>query len=622
MAIIQSSDLDFDAIKENLKTYLKRQATFEDYDFEASGLSNILDVLAYNTHINGLIANFALNESFLGSAQLRSSVVSHAETLGYYSRSKTASTATVKLQLLNTGNTTLDAVTITGTSESPTTFTTSVDDVSYTFRITENYVGLNDGSGNFTFRTSAGSDNIVITEGTLKTKTFLVGNSSDEQVYVIPDETTDTATLVVKVFDSPTSSNFTSYTDINNAVRINSDSTVYIVREVPNGFFEVTFSGGNVLGKSPQAGNKIVIEYLSATGAAANGATVFTADAQVSVAGVDTNLTVTKLSTSGGGAEKESISSIKANAPVAFATQQRLVTAEDFKALISQRYSSIVSDVISWGGNDNIPPIYGRVYVALNFVEGTTEDIKTVTKNSIKSELSDNLGIMSIDTVFADPEETFLEITTSFNFDPDLTGSTLDTTQTLIENTIIQFFTNNLNAFGKIFRSSAIATVVDALSPAILNTSFDIKVQQRLAVDSVTPDNGLQVNVLKDYSIVFPVALSQPDDVNTIISSTNFTFEGVTCTFINELNSTKMQIIDASANVLKDNAGSYNPSSGVITLSGINITAFEGDSIKFSAKPADQNTIKPLRNYILKYDTVRSRASGTIDFGNTAVTIS
>ena len=279
MALIQSSDLDFNSIKESLKTYLKRQPDFTDYDFEASGLSNILDVLAYNTHLNGLIANFGLNESFLNSAQLRSSVVSHAETLGYYPRSKTSSTATVKLQVLNTGNTTLDLVTLPVNSK----FSASVDDVSYSFQTLESYVALNDGAGNFTFKTSAGSDNIIIKEGQLRTKTFLVGDSTDQQLYIIPDKTMDTSTINVKVFDSATATTPTTYTNISSSVRINNDSTVFLLREAPNGFYELTFSDGNVLGQAPKVGNKIEVTYLSATGAAANGVSVFTADGQVEV---------------------------------------------------------------------------------------------------------------------------------------------------------------------------------------------------------------------------------------------------------------------------------------------------------------------------------------------------
>ena len=406
MAIIQSTDLDFTNIKESLKTYLKRQSEFQDYNFEASGLSNIMDVLAYNTHINGLIANFGLNESFLQSAQLRSSVVSHAETLGYYPRSKTASVATVKLQINGTGDTVTSSLEL----AKGTTFTTSVNEVSYTFQTTEKVTALNDGVGNFTFTTSAGSDNITIKEGTEKTKTFLVGESGDQQVYVIPDVTLDTSTLAVTVFDSPLATSGTTYTDINNQVRINDDSTVFIIREVPNGYYEITFSDGNVLGQSPVAGNKIEITYLSAVGAESNTASVFTAVNQVDVGGVNKDLSVTTVANSSSGAEKESIASIKANAPVAFATQQRLVTAEDYKALINQRYSSVIDDVIAWGGNDNVPPIYGRVYVGLKYKDGTTEDIKSATQGSITAELSDNLGIMSIDTIFTEPEETFLEL--------------------------------------------------------------------------------------------------------------------------------------------------------------------------------------------------------------------
>ena len=612
MALIQSSDLDFNSIKESLKTYLKRQSEFADYDFEASGLSNILDVLAYNTHLNGLIANFGLNESFLNSAQLRSSVVSHAETLGYYPRSKTSSTATVRLQVLNTGNTTLDSLTLPVNS----TFSASVDNVSYLFQVLESYIALNDGAGNFTFKTTAGSDNIVIKEGQLRTKTFLVGDSTDQQLYVIPDKTMDTSTIIVKVFDSATSSTSTTYTNITNTVRINNDSTVFLLREAPNGFYELTFSDGNVLGQAPQVGNKIEITYLSATGAAANGASVFTADSQIDVNGTATNITVTTLANSSAGDEKETIASIKANAPISFATQQRLVTAEDYKASILSRYSATVDDVIAWGGNDNIPPIYGRVYAALKFKDGVTDDVKTSIKNSIQTELSDNLGIMSIDTVFSDPQETFIKLTTAFNFDPDLTGSSVDTIQTLINNTIIAYFNDNLNAFGKIFRTSALSTVIDALSPAILNTSFTAEIQQRL----VTTD--LDFGTLRDYQIIFPVRLSIPDDVNTTIQSSNFTFDNETCTIRNKLGTTQLQIINASGNIVQDNAGTYIPTTGIVNIVGVNITAFEGSALRINATPEDQNTIKPLRNYILKYDTITSRISGSFDYQNTAVTIS
>ena len=608
MAVIQSTDLDFDAIKTSLKNYFKNQTEFSDYDFEASGLSNILDVLAYNTHINGLTANLAINESFLNSAQLRSSVVSHAENLGYYPRSNTASSAVVTVTAATSDTTTLSA-----TLPANSQFTTSVDDISYTFMTTEDHIAANDGSGNFSFKTTAGSVNLTIKEGVIKTKTFIVGDTEDEQIYVIPDSAIDTSTITVKVFDTTSSSSFASYTDIKSAVRVNSTSTVFIVRETPNGFYELTFGEGNVLGKAPIAGNKIEVTYFQVLGAAANGATSFTPASTVTIGGVSYTPTVTKVSTSAGGDGKESITSIKLNAPAAFSAQQRMVTAEDYKAIINANYSSVLDDVTAWGGNDNVPADFGSVYVSLKFKDDVTTDTQTSTKDQIKSRLTDNLAVMSIDTEFADPIDTFVETTTSFNFDPDLTGETAETTGVSIQNKISEFFTDNLNAFGKVFRRSALLAELDALSVAILNTSMAIKLQSRLTVTTGTAT---------DYEVTFPVKLAQPDDTTPVITSSNFTFSGVTCSLQNKLSSNTIQIINSTGGIVNDNIGSYAANSGTITLTQFNPTAVEGDFIKISSTPIDQSTVRPLRQHILKFDTDLSTTISTLDFQNTPTVIS
>ena len=194
---IKSSALDFDTIKANLKNYFAQQSEFSDYDFEASGLNNILDVLAYNTHINGLTANLALNEAFLNTAQLRSSALSHAANLGYYPRSKTCSQAVVNITASTTD-------TVTGSATLPmfTAFTSTIDNVTYTFNTVNETTALNNGSGGFTFKNQDGTSNITIKEGILKTKTFIVGNQSDNAVYIIPDTNVDTSTIVIKVFDN------------------------------------------------------------------------------------------------------------------------------------------------------------------------------------------------------------------------------------------------------------------------------------------------------------------------------------------------------------------------------------------------------------------------------------
>ena len=609
MAVIRSSDLDFDNIKNSLKTYFQKQSEFNGYDFEGSGLSNILDVLAYNTHLNGLTANLGVNESFLNSSQLRSSVVSHAENLGYYPRSRTASSATVTLSL-STSDTTTSTVTL----NKYTTFTGSSDNVSYTFQTLEDYTATNDGSGNFSFKTSAGSTSIPIKEGSLKTKTFFVGETNEDQVYVIPDVNMDTSTMQVDVFDTSTSSSFNSFVNINNTVRVDSTSRVYIVREIPNGYYEVIFSDGNTLGLAPKAGNKIVITYLSSNAEAANEISTFESSATVSVNGVDHSLSVATVSNAAGGAEKESISSIKLNAPTNFSAQQRLVTAEDYKALILQNYSSVISDVSAWGGNENIPPIFGRVYVSLNFKNGIPASTQTETKSAIVSNLSDNLSIMSIDTEFVDPITSFLETTTTFNMDPDQTSLTAKSTEDSVQSTINKFVADNLSTFDSVFRRSNLLTTIDAISPSILNSKMVVKLQQRFIPT---------LNSLQNHSVNFPVKISDPDQTEHIVTSSTFTFSGAESSIKNKLGTNQLQVIsNVGAEILADNIGTYNASTGVVSLVGLTVSAFVGESIKVSVKPANESTIRPLRNYILDIDTTRSISSAVIDFQNTPSVIS
>jgi len=608
MAIINSSSLDFDTIKAALKTKLRASSQFSDYDFEASGLSNILDVLAYNTHLNGLIANIAINESFLNSAQLRSSVVSHAETIGYYPHSKTAAHATVSLSVE-----TSDTVTTTATIPANTTFTGTIGETSYTFQNLESLTATNDGSGNFAFQTAAGSSSVSIFEGTLKTKTFIVGDSTEEQVYVIPDVDLDKTTIRVNVYDTTTSSSFTTYTNVEDVVRITTDSNIFIIRETPNGYFELIFGEGNVLGQSPSAGNKIEVTYLASNGEDANTISTFTADDDITIGGTDYSVTVTTVSNAAGGDDKESIASIKRNAPIVFASQQRLVTAEDYEAIIGQKFNQLISDVVAWGGEDNVPPIYGRVYVSVKFYDGTSAAVITSTKNTIQNAISDNLAIMSIDTVFVDPIDTYLELTIAFDFDPELTNLTIETIQDTIRNTAATYFSTNLGKFNQAFRQSLLIAEIDAVSPAVLNSSMSVKVQRRF-----TPT----LNTSADYELQFPVALRGVDAETRTIHSSSFTFEGQTCIIRNTLNSTKLEIYDAANNiVLLDNAGSYTPSTGVVNIKAFAPTAYVGDSIKVSATPANQQTIRPLRNFILNLDTALTTASGTTDFQNTEVSL-
>ncbi|MGA1048895.1 MAG: hypothetical protein ACO3UU_12875, partial [Minisyncoccia bacterium] len=432
-------------------------------DFEASGLSNILDVLAYNTHFSGLVSNFALNESFINTAQLRSSVVSLAEGLGYVPKSYTSSEAELSLAVQ------IDAADRPTTLTLPrnTQFTSSVAGITYTFQTRENFTAVDSGTGFYQFINDTDGEPIPVFEGTEKTKTFFVGDTGDSQVYVIPDITMDHSTMRVRVFNTASSPLFDTYTNINKAIRITDDSTYFQIKEAPNGYYEIIFGNGIATGKRPVAGNKIVIDYLSTVGTLANGATTFTPTSTFSVNGVAYNISTTTVTASAGGAYKENIESIRQNAPISFISQRRLVTAEDYKGQILANYGAYLDDVTAYGGADAVPPIYGVVYVGLKFKDNISANVQQTVKDNIRIELSDNMAIMSIFTEFVDPIETLLEIQTTFNLDPDLTNATAQALQNIVQTTINNYFTSNLGKFDKVFRRSNLLTVIDAIDPAI-----------------------------------------------------------------------------------------------------------------------------------------------------------
>lgn len=605
---IRSTQLDFDTIKGRLKDFLKQQTEFADYDFEASGLSNILDVLAYNTHFTGLNANFALNESFINTAQLRSSVASLAEGLGYVPKSYSSSKADLNLSVQISATSRPTSLTLPRNTQ----FTSSVNGVTYTFQTRENFIGTDDGTGLYQFLNSTDGVAIPVFEGTEKTKTFFVGDKADNQIYVIPDITMDTTTIRVRVFPTASSSIFDTYTNIKEAIRITDTSTFYQIKEVPNGFYEIIFGDGTTTGKAPVAGNKIIIDYLSTQGTVANDASSFSPTADISVDGVDYTLITTTETQSAGGAYKESIESIRQNAPIAFTSQRRLVTAEDYKAQIQTNFGAFLDDVTAFSGADNVPEKFGVTFIGLKFKSGVSATRQQSVKDEIKTNLTDNMAIMSITTEYIDPITTFLEISTTFNLDPDLTSSTSQAIQTTVQNTVNNFFTTNLKKFNKVFRRSNLLTLIDAIDPAILNSKMEVKLKQ-----SFIPTT----NIALSYSVAFPVALAEPDDIIPTLTTSQFTFNSQTCSIKNQLGTTKLQIVSIDGTIEVDNIGSYNNLSGVVSLTGFKPTAFEGDAIDISITPANQSTIRPLRNYILDIDTTTSTSRAVLDFQNTVVSI-
>ena len=609
---IKSTALDFTNIKQNLKDYLKAQTEFKDYNFEASGLSNILDVLAYNTHINGLTSNFAINESFLGTAQLRSSVVSLATGIGYIPDSKTAAQGTVNV-----------SANLSAVSGRPsliylpafTKFTATIDDVAYTFQTKEVFSATDNGTGIYNFKTSIGSLAIPIFEGILKEKTFLVGASEDRfaDTYIIPDLNMDADTAIVRVYNSYGSTTNSVYTNLTKANTINSTSSVYILKEAPNGFYQLSFGGGGALGKSPLAGNAITLQYISTGGKTGNLATSYTASDTISVDGISYNLTTTSATISTGGDDRESIESIRKNAPFQYATQNRMVTPEDYTSIILRNFSTLINDIVSWGGEDDPYPKFGTVFTSISFEDDVSAERQVETKAQI-TELVKQLAVVSFDVEYADPINTFIESNILYQINPQLTALSNNTISTSINTVVSNYFTSTLGKFAKSFRRSNLLTLIDDVSPAVLSSRAVIRMQQR-----ITPT----LNTSNSFTLTFPNVISQPifslspTRADYVVRSSNFEVDSATCQIVNETYvvggiakaSNKLQVVNISTGlVVVDNIGEYSASTRQVKIVSFKPTSITGASqtIKISVLPANQSAISPLRNDILLYDADES----------------
>jgi len=592
---IKSTDLDFDQIKSNLKLFLAQKDQFADYNFEASGMSNLLDVLAYNTHYNALLANFALNESFLSTAQLRSSLVGLASSLGYVVGSRIASKAVLRMYVdySTTGETTRPA---TVTMPKGTSFSASTGNKTYTFKTRDVLTARDDGNGLYYFALN-NDTNVPVYEGSFRTKTFIAGPPEENDSYVIPEARIDLDTVEVKVYNSTTDLTGDTYTNLNTTTNISATSKIFVVKETPNGFYEVTFGNGSRLGLSPQSGAKIEVTYDIVAGPDANGARTFTTNTLINNRAI--NVTTTTLSS--GGAFKESTESIRKNAPYQYAAQNRAVTAEDYSALVLREYGNNVTDVKSWGGQDNIPPKYGVVYISLVF-NTTNASVIQDTKDNIR-ELFKDLAVVSFDVEFIDPIETFIESTVFFQFNPNLTSSTQSVIENNVNSTVQNFFVDNLGDFDQSFRRSNMLTEIDDVDASVLSSRATIKMQNRF---EPVVGNG-------NYTITFPTSLASPDDQTYIIESDNFRYKGNICYLRNRLNSTVLEIYNIDTGELAvDNIGSYDPSNGVLNLEEFTISLLSGDYVKIRALPANQSTITPLRNNILRHDVEESSATAIL----------
>ena len=459
---IPTTELDFDEIKTNLKTFLKGQSEFADYDFEGSAMSVLLDVLAYNTHYNALYKNLAINETFLDSASKRSSVVSRAKEIGYIPYSATCASAILNITVRSTTSTPFTLI-----LPAYSTFSTVVDGKTYNFYTLEDIITTyNSATSSYTF------SNVNIKEGTPLTFKYTV---ADGQQYYIPNNNVDLTTLKVKVQDNALSSSFTTFNNNEDLLTISPTDPIYFIKEIENQYYELQF-GNDVIGKALVNGNVINLAYMVSSLAAPNGAKIFSYQGSSLLGGI---VSVTTVDMATGGSAIEDIESIRFNAPRAYSTQNRAVTVDDYKSIIYKNYPPAQS-INVWGGEDNNPPVYGKVFIC---IKPQNADVLTqVEKDYVKREILKKKNVVTITPELVDANYINLEIDVSVYYNPRLTTkSTLQLT-TLVQQTIMDYNNNYLDKFDGIFRFSKLSSLIDKTEDSIVSNIMTIKAHREVEV--------------------------------------------------------------------------------------------------------------------------------------------
>lgn len=484
---LRVTELDFDSIKENLKTYLRSQSEFQDFDFEGSGMSVLLDILSYNTHYMGYYLNMVGNEMFLDTAQLRSSILSHAKSINYIPNSAQGASAKINIKVTPSNT---EANTNTVTLEKYTRLLgTDIDGVNYPF-VTLYSNTISKVGGTFDF------SNVNIKQGEVVTRQYLMTPSNTTRRFEIPSANVDTSTIAISVQESSTNTDTKVYTLAEDITEVTANSLVYFIEENENLNYTFYFGDG-VIGKRPKDGSVAICTYLDNVGSASNNVSRFTFVEPIGGVYSD-NVIVTTVSSSSGGVDKETIEQVRFRAPYFYTTQNRAVTKQDYETLILKDFPNIET-VSVWGGEENDPVIYGKIYISLkpkgNFVFTALE------KENIKAELQKR-NIFTITPEIVDPNFSYLTLSGKVYYDSTKTTRTANEIAQLVKAAIADYTEQDLNTFDSVFRKSKLQYFMENADQSITGSDLDVYMQKRLE---------LETNVTKNYTLLFNTPLRKGD---------------------------------------------------------------------------------------------------------------
>lgn len=566
---LQVTELDFEQIRSNLKSYLSTQTQFQDYDFEGSAMAVLLDVLAYNTHYNSYYINMLANEMFLDTAQQRDSVVSKAKELGYVPVSAIGATANVTLTFAGVANT-VGQFTIPKNSK----FTTTIDDVQYTYVTPSAFIVSNSAN---TY-----SKEITIKEGFPVTHRFTVNDANPQRI-VLPNENVDITSISVTVQESAADTSTTEFTQATNITQVFSTSPVYFIEEAYDGKYEIVFGSGS-LGKSLKNGNIVIVEYLISNGEVTNGASAFTVE---DLSGISVNystVTVATNSNARGGRPQETIDSIKFNAPRNYQTQNRCVIDNDYQRILLAENPDLQS-VVAFGGEQANPPVFGKVFISAKpFGE---QFITATRKTQLRESILDRTPL-AIDPTFIDADYTYVLPTITTYYNKSQTTVSESQIEQAVLDAITEFSTNNLERFGNRLRYSKFVRALDNITTgSILNNDASLKMQKRFVPNTQRAEK---------------VELFLNNEIReSTLTSTSFTFQGFTC-FLDDDGLGNVRIYrfneDRQKIVILSNAGTVNYDTGTIEIENFAPSAYSGIEMKVTVTP-DRLDLIPVREQIL-----------------------
>lgn len=580
MAKTPITELDFFAIKEQFKDYLRTQTTFKDYNFEGSNMSILLDVLSYNTFQNNFYTNMAISEMFLDTAQLRNSVISHAKELNYLPKSSTSAKAIVRVTIVDTNG----ASTI--TIPKGTRFTTSANGSAFNFVTAINYLAKKVSISGSTATYVA--DNVEIFEGQIFTNFEKEGYFVEDSAFkcVLSNENVDITSVEVS-------------TDVDGeAVAFIYKSDIYGVLETERVFYiEPSFDdkyavvfGRNKFGLQPTPDDTIQIEYRVCNEDEPNGASKFATN-------IKPNTRVETIQAAIGGAKKETLESIRFFAPRSIQIQERAITAKDYEVLLKQRFNEI--DAVSvYGGEDLEPPQFGKV--AVSVVLTGSEDISDSKKNEFKRYLSDKTPL-TIEPIFVNPEFMYIDAVVNVFYSYKQTTKSESELEALIRTAISDFNDNNLNKFGVTLRSSKLISVVDNVDDAILSNSIDLRSIIEYSPPLLVPQNPtfkFGSALIKPYPYVNSSGFA---DYKPSVKSSIFSYNGV-CALLQDNGSGTMQIISSdviNTRILNASAGTVDYNTGTVRLVNFITDGYSGPAIKIFAKKKESDVIAP-KNRLLQ----------------------